>query len=55
VRMTRFWNNIHQVRSSQNIAKPNNLQVFGSITTKGPKQNQLRSPMTVRRETWFYE
>jgi len=51
----RFWNNIHQVRSSQKIAKPDNLKVFGSNTTKGPKQNQLRSLMTVGREAWFYE
>ena len=43
MRTTRFWNNLHQVRSN---GKPNNLN-FGSNKTKGPKQdsqNQLRSP-----------
>ena len=42
--MTRFSNNLHQVRSTQN-----NLKVFGSKKTKGSKQNSqnlLRSPMS---------
>ena len=44
--MTGFWNNLHQVRSK---SKAKYFTIFGSIKTKGPKQdsqNQLRSPMT---------
>jgi hypothetical protein len=47
--MTRFWNNLQQVRSIYRyIGTPNNLKVCGSNNTKGPKrdsQNRLRSPM----------
>ena len=44
---TRFWNNLHQVRSKSKDRKPNNLN-FESNKTKGPKQNnqiRLRSHM----------
>ena len=46
--MTRFWNNLDQVRSNRKIGKTNNLKVFGSNKTKGHKQdsqNRLWSPM----------
>ena len=43
----RFWSNLHQAQNRK-IGKPNNLKVFGSNKTKGPKQdsqNQLKSHM----------
>ena len=49
---TRFWNNLHQIQS-----KPNNLKVFVSNKTKGPKQNsqtRLESPMSEEGEHYFF-
>ena len=48
---TRFWNNLHQIQS-----KPNNLKVFVSNKTKGPKKNSqtlLKSPMSEEGEHFF--
>ena len=41
MRTARFWNNFHQVRSKYKCWKTNNLNVFGSNKTKGPKQDSL--------------
>ena len=38
VRMTRFLNNLHLVRSLSKEWKPTNLNMFRSKTTKGHKQ-----------------
>jgi|JYMV01.1.fsa_nt_gi ribosomal protein L32 len=50
MRMTHFWNNLHQIRSKQKkkkktVGKQLNLKVFGSCTTKGHTQADKR--MTV--------
>jgi len=39
VRMSRFWNDLHQVAHSQNIGKPNNLITCESKKTRGPQQD----------------
>ena len=39
---------------NRKIGKPNNLKVFGSNKTKGPRddsQNRMRSHMSEKRET----
>jgi hypothetical protein len=50
-------NNLHHVRSKQpKYREPNNLKVFGSKKTKGPKQdsqNRLWSPMPEGGEHQF--
>ena len=54
---TRFWNNLHQVRSqSRNVGKPNNLNVLESKKTKRPtndSKNRLRPYMPEGRESYF--
>ena len=48
MRMTRFWNKLHQYAQNRKIGKPNNFKKKLSNKTKGPKQNnhiQLRSHM----------
>ena len=35
-RMTRFWNNLHQVRSNSKDWKTNQFNIFESNETKGP-------------------
>ena len=48
MRLTRFWNNFHQVAQYRRIRKPNKLNVFGCNKTKGSvhdSQNQTRPPM----------
>jgi hypothetical protein len=44
-RTTRFWNNLHQVRSksqNQNIWNPDNLKDFESKKTKGPEHDIIK-------------
>ena len=44
VRTTRFWVNLHQVRSKPKYLKVKKLKVFGIKKTKRDSQNRLRSP-----------
>jgi len=48
VRITRFWNNLHQLCSKSKGWNANNLKSVGSTYTEGPNQdhqNRLMSPM----------
>ena len=49
MRTTRFWNNLHEMRSNRKVGKPNNLKVLGESKLRGPKQdhqNQQWSAMS---------
>jgi hypothetical protein len=39
MRVTRFWNTLHQVRAKSEDWKANNAKVFDSKKTKGPTQD----------------
>ena len=39
VHTTRFWNNLHHLRSRSKIGEPNKLKFFGSKKTKGSKHD----------------
>ena len=48
MRVTRFWNTLHQVRAKSEDWKANNAKVFDSKKTKGPtqdSQNRLCLPV----------
>jgi hypothetical protein len=53
---TRFWNNLHEVRSKSKDWKVKKFKVFGTIKAKGPKQdsqNKLWSPLPEGGEPVF--
>ena len=56
VRTTRFWNNVHQVRSKQKYLKPNNLKIFGSKKTKGSsKQDRQKIIVHLHFQTLLHK